>query len=82
MLRGIFGSFPEAGPFDIDPDIVSRRVSHRQVNRIFALAAAQLQHQRRCRVGEPFTPVAFYFVVAQCKISVFEKFLGGGLQEA
>jgi hypothetical protein len=53
-------SFPEPGPFYIDPYIISLRMGLRQVHRVFAFSAAQLQDDGMLVLKEIFVPVSFY----------------------
>ena len=70
------GTAPHASPLDVDADVVAQRIALGQSDGVFALAAAQLQHDGPVVLEEVAVPVPLHGVVAAEYVVEF------GLQEA
>ena len=60
LLSGCLGTLPQARALDVDSDVVGRRGTAREVDRVLSLAAAKFK-DNRSRRGEPLLiPLPLY----------------------
>jgi hypothetical protein len=63
FAQGLFGSFPHAGPFDVDAYEIVPGIAAGQVDRVFPLATPQLQDDGLVVVKNRLVPPAFHLVI-------------------
>ena len=64
MGFSVFCSLPKPCTLDVNADIVPRRITLRQGNGVFALAATEFQHDGARRIEHLSVPASLYLMVA------------------
>ena len=65
LLSGCLGALPQARALDVDSDVVGRRGTAREVDRVLSLAASKFQDNRSRRGEHLRIPLALYRMIPE-----------------